>query len=53
MKDPFTVLVEAARRNVHPVCLICKRRCKKPYSFWSFQMPPQEFCDKFEEAEEK
>jgi len=36
-------------KNIHPVCLICKKECKKPYSFWSFQMPPDVFCDEFEE----
>ena len=36
--------------NIHPVCLICKKECKRPYAFWSFQMPPQEFCDEFEEG---
>jgi len=41
------VLAQAAKMNVHPVCLLCKRPCKKHYSFWSFQMPPEEYCDRF------
>ena len=48
--DPFARIDEVgAQEDVHPVCLMCKKSCKRPYSFWSFQMPPQEFCDDFEE----
>jgi len=39
--------------NIHYVCLMCKKKCKQPYSFWSDTMPPTEFCDKFEPIEEE
>jgi len=32
---------------IHEVCRICKNDCKQPYSWWSWQMPPQEYCSKF------
>jgi len=32
----------------HPVCSCCKKSCKQPFSFWSWQLPPQEFCGDFE-----
>ena len=41
----------SVRENIHPVCLLCKKSCKQPYSFWSFQMPPEIFCEDFEEGE--
>ena len=40
-------------KNIHPVCLLCNRQCKQPYSFWSFQMPPNIFCDEFIEKTER
>ena len=40
----------ARKYNIHPVCLLCKHSCKSQYSFWSFQMPPDIFCEDFEEA---
>jgi len=41
----------AKRNNVHPVCILCAKQCKKKYSFWSFQMPPSMFCDEFTDRE--
>ena len=35
--------------DIHPVCLLCTKPCKKHYGWWSFQMPPQEYCEDFEE----
>ena len=50
----FDELDAVARElNTHPVCLLCSKPCKKHYSFWSFQMPPQEFCGDFEENPDK
>lgn len=46
-------LAYCARRNIHPVCFLCRKKCKQPYSFWSFQMPPHIYCDKFEEKVKK
>ena len=47
---PFVGLIRFAEsRGIHPVCLMCREKCKKKYSFWSFQMPPEEFCDRFKE----
>lgn len=46
------LLEEAYQQNIHPVCLLCKHECKQPYEFWSFQMPPTEFCSLFEEKEQ-
>jgi len=42
---------EAYKKGIHPVCFLCKKPCKKPYAFWSFQMPPNIFCEEFEEGE--
>jgi len=42
---------EAYEQNIHPVCLLCKHECKQLYEFWSFQMPPTEFCPLFEPKE--
>jgi len=39
---------KARRLGINPVCYLCKKKCKQPYTFWSFQMPPHEYCDKFE-----
>lgn len=33
--------------DIHPLCLICTYTCKQKYSFWSPQIPPSEYCDKF------
>jgi len=41
------IIMQAEKKGIHPVCYLCRRDCKKPYSFWSFQMPPEIFCDKF------
>jgi len=40
----------AREHNIHIVCLRCRRKCKQPYSFWSDQMPPDVFCEEFEEG---
>ena len=41
------LVVYARSRDVHPLCVICKRRCKKPYEEWNFDKDPEEFCKKF------
>ena len=49
--DTVEDLLEVAfEKNIHPVCLLCKKPCKQEYSFWSFQMPPDMFCENFEEG---
>ena len=30
--------------TIHPVCRSCKKSCKQPWSFWSGQLPPWEYC---------
>ena len=36
--------------NIHMVCFLCKKSCKQPYTHWS-TMPPDIYCDEFEESE--
>ena len=52
MSELECLLVYCAIRNIHPVCFLCRKKCKQPYSFWSFQMPPETFCEDFEEDDE-
>jgi len=52
MQDWESLLERAYKEDIHPVCMMCSRKCKKGYSFWSGQMPPQEFCDWFKEGQE-
>jgi len=49
--DPALLNEVAAQEDTHPVCLLCEKDCKRPYSFWSFQMPPWAFCEEFKEKE--
>ena len=34
--------------SIHPVCQSCKKPCKQPWSFWSGQLPPWEYCEQYE-----
>ena len=34
--------------TIHPVCRDCRKPCKQPYSFWSGQLPPWEYCEHYE-----
>ena len=49
MDEIDKLLEEAYQQNIHPVCLLCANDCKQLYEFWSFQMPPTEFCNRFKE----
>ena len=42
----------ARKHNIHPVCLMCRHKCKKPYSFWDSKWPPDIFCEYFDEKED-
>jgi len=51
--DDIDKIDEIARNSdIHPVCLTCKKKltCKNRgrYSWWSWQMPPQEYCEDYE-----
>ena len=35
--------------NIHEVCLTCRKACVQPYTRWSGCMPPDEYCEDFEE----
>ncbi len=48
-EDPKKLNEMAMELDIHPVCILCTYTCKQPYSWWSFQMPPQEYCSRFEE----
>ncbi len=53
LSEQIWAINEAAEeRNIHPVCAMCVHDCKKPYSWWSFQMPPWMFCEDWEGDEE-
>jgi len=32
--------------NIHPVCAMCKHKCKKPFLPWRGK--PKDFCERFE-----
>lgn len=37
-------------KDIHEVCIYCLCDCKEIYSYWSGQMPPDMFCDVFQES---
>ena len=37
--------------NIHEVCFYCGLDCNQGYTPWSGQMPPDIFCDAYEERE--
>ncbi len=52
LSEQIWAINEAAKeQNVHPVCAMCRNSCKLPYSWWSFQMPPDVFCENWEADE--
>jgi hypothetical protein len=34
--------------KIHSVCQFCEHECKHAWTFWDWQMPPEEYCEDFE-----
>lgn len=35
-------------KKVHEVCYLCAKPCKTRWTYWSWQIPPEIYCDKYD-----